>query len=175
MLGNRRRIVTKENAAGRSCVGFDGNPGATIEAGDDGLAELWKTSGPPSNASGRDLTEEKILLEPPPRGSIFRFFQVAPESESATPDQVEILTAQKFSLVGASHCRTDPKRHPTMHKTQTLDYVVLLEGEVTLILDEEEVPLKPYDVVVQRGTSHAWRNDGKSPALLLAVLLDARE
>ena len=60
-----------------------------------------------------------------------------------------------------------------MHKTETVDYIILLKGDVTLILDEEEVSLKPFDVVVQRGTNHAWVNNGTEPALLIAVLIDS--
>jgi quercetin dioxygenase-like cupin family protein len=60
-----------------------------------------------------------------------------------------------------------------MHKTKTVDYIILLEGEITLLLDEDEVDLKPFDVVIQRGTNHAWINKGSSPALLVAVLIDA--
>ena len=59
-----------------------------------------------------------------------------------------------------------------MHKTETIDYIILLKGDVTLILDEEEVNLKPFDVVVQRGTNHAWVNNGTEPALLIAVLIE---
>ena len=64
-----------------------------------------------------------------------------------------------------------------MHTTRTIDYVVLLSGEVTLLLDKGEVDLKPFDVVVQRGTSHAWvnKNKGKEPALIAAVLIDAKD
>jgi quercetin dioxygenase-like cupin family protein len=60
-----------------------------------------------------------------------------------------------------------------MHKTESIDYIVLLKGDVSLILDEEEVRLQPFDVVVQRGTNHAWVNHGDEPALLIAVLIDA--
>jgi uncharacterized cupin superfamily protein len=60
-----------------------------------------------------------------------------------------------------------------MHQTKTVDYVILLSGEVTLLLDRGEVKLKPFDVVVQRGTNHAWINKGREPALIAAVLIDA--
>ena len=60
-----------------------------------------------------------------------------------------------------------------MHQTKTIDYIILLEGDVTLILDEDEVQLKPFNVVVQRGTNHAWVNNGTEPALLIAVLIDS--
>lgn len=60
-----------------------------------------------------------------------------------------------------------------MHQTKTIDYIILLEGDVTLLLDEDEVQLKPFNVVVQRGTNHAWINNGTEPALLIAVLIDS--
>jgi quercetin dioxygenase-like cupin family protein len=60
-----------------------------------------------------------------------------------------------------------------MHQTKTIDYIILLEGDVTLLLDEDEVQLKPFNVVVQRGTNHAWVNNGTEPALLIAVLIDS--
>ena len=60
-----------------------------------------------------------------------------------------------------------------MHKTKTIDYIILLKGDVTLLLDNEEVDLKPFDVVVQRGTNHAWVNNGNDPALFIAVLIDS--
>jgi len=68
---------------------------------------------------------------------------------------------------------TDISRDPRMHKTKTIDYIVLLEGEISLLLDEGEMDLKPFDVVIQRGTNHAWINKSSKPALLVAVLIDA--
>ena len=83
--------------------------------------------------------------------------------------------ARGFAAMGAEHCRTDTTRSPHMHTTRTVDYIILLQGEVTLLLDEDEVRLKPFDAVVQRGTNHAWINHGSEPALLAAVLVDAEE
>jgi uncharacterized cupin superfamily protein len=88
-------------------------------------------------------------------------------------EERERQTAKLFAQMDA-HCRSDASRHPGMHKTRTIDYVVLLSGEVTLLLDKGEVDLKPFDVVVQRGTSHAWVNKGKEPALIAAVRIDAK-
>ena len=75
--------------------------------------------------------------------------------------------------MGATHERVDTSRHPSMHKTKTIDYIILLKGDITLLLDEDEVRLKPFNVVVQRGTNHAWVNNGSEPALLIAVLIDS--
>jgi quercetin dioxygenase-like cupin family protein len=63
-------------------------------------------------------------------------------------------------------------RHPAMHKSNTTDYIILLSGSITLVLDTEERDLKPFDVVIQRGTNHAWVNRGSEDALLMAVLVD---
>jgi quercetin dioxygenase-like cupin family protein len=65
-------------------------------------------------------------------------------------------------------------RHPMMHRTQTLDYAVVLEGEVTMLLDDEDVPLKAGDVVIQCGTNHAWSNRSDKPCRMLYVLIDAK-
>ena len=83
------------------------------------------------------------------------------------------MAKEGFAQVHAEHHLIDTTKHPAMHKTETIDYIILLKGDVSLILDEEEVRLKPFDVVVQRGTNHAWVNHGDEPALLIAVLIDA--
>ena len=91
------------------------------------------------------------------------------------PEERERRVAKLFAQMDAAHCRADISRHPSMHKTRTIDYVVLFSGEVTLLLDKGEVELKPFDVVVQPGTSHAWINKGTEPALIAAVLIDAKD
>lgn len=79
-----------------------------------------------------------------------------------------------FAAVGAADARIDTARHLAMHKTDTLDVVVLVRGEVDLLLDDGEAQaLKPGDVVVQRATNHAWVNHGSETALLVAVLMNA--
>jgi quercetin dioxygenase-like cupin family protein len=88
-------------------------------------------------------------------------------------DIMQDIAADAFDKIGAAHHRIDTTKHPAMHKTETIDYIILLKGDVTLILDQEEVDIKPFDVVVQRGTNHAWVNNGSDPALLIAVLIDS--
>jgi len=112
-------------------------------------------------------------LSPVANGSKFRFFTVNPDDPSLSAAEREARVATYFAGMGAAHERVDTTRHPSMHLTKTVDYIILLSGEVTLLLDEEERDLKPFDVVVQRGTNHAWVCKGKEPALLIAVLVDA--
>jgi mannose-6-phosphate isomerase-like protein (cupin superfamily) len=161
-----RRIVTGHDAEGKSVVIIDG-PATAAGA-------YWFTEGAPANNSKSDDAAQLVRkLEPPLGGSIFRFAMIPPEDPKMTPEERERTTARLFAQMDATHCRTDTNRHPGMHKTRTIDYVVLLSGEVTMLLDKGEVDLKPFDVVVQRGTSHAWVNKGKEPALIAAVLVDA--
>ena len=162
-----RRIVTGHDAQGKSVVLIDGPPTP--------FGAYWLTdSAPVDNSGSSDAGELVRRLEPPPGGSIFRFAAIPPEDPSVSPEELERRTAKMFAQMEASHCRADTSRHPGMHKTRTIDYVVLLSGEVTLLLDKGEVDLKPFDVVVQRGTNHAWANKGKEPALIAAVLIDAK-
>ena len=114
-----------------------------------------------------------VRLEPPGNGSIFRFFVLAPPNKQLSAQQLEEQAADGFRAIGGEHCRVDTRLDPAMHTTRTVDYIILLKGDVTLVLDEDEVRLKPFDVVVQRGTNHAWRNNGSEPALLAGVLIDA--
>jgi len=122
-----------------------------------------------------DGAARPVQLEPPEGGGVFRFFQIAPASSSAgrSREEMDRAAAAAFEAMGAGHLRVDTTRHPSMHKSHTLDYIVLLKGRVRLILDHDEVNLKPFDVVIQRGTNHAWANLGDEPALMLAVLLDS--
>jgi mannose-6-phosphate isomerase-like protein (cupin superfamily) len=174
MLKELRRIVTGHNAAGKSIVMIDGPAARHLGPDSRGLAEIWNTDDAPVNT--RDATDRAdidVVLSPIANGSKFRFFAIAPEDPSLSDEQREARSAEWFAAMGAAHERVDTRRHPAMHTTKTVDYIILLSGEVTLLLDEDERDLKPFDVVVQRGTNHAWVNKGKEPALLIAVLIDA--
>jgi naringenin degradation protein FdeH len=174
-LKDSRRIVTGVDANGKSYIAIDGPAGAVIESEGSGLADIWLTDATPAdNLATGDAANRRIRLEPPANGSIFRFFQVAPENKALSTRQLEELAAVRFAAIGAAHCRPDTSRHPTMHTTRTVDYIILLSGKVTLVLDKGEADLKPFDVVVQRGTNHSWINHGPEPALLAAILIDAK-
>jgi mannose-6-phosphate isomerase-like protein (cupin superfamily) len=163
-----RRVVTGHDKEGKSCIVIDGPPTAA--------GAYWLTDGAPAdNSSSGDAAQQVRKLEPPAGGSIFRYASIPPENTTLSREEHERITAKMFAQMGAEHCRPDTTRHPAMHKTRTVDYVILLSGEVTLLLDRGEVDLKPFDVVVQRGTNHAWVNKGKEPALIAAVLVDARD
>ncbi len=169
MAGSHRCVVTGRNKNGQSIVVRD----EKVETGLLGSADFWRTTKSPAS-----LTDENaagpVSLEPPPAGTIFRFFEIPPQDPSMSPERAEKAAAEAFAAAGASHCRVDTRRNPMMHTTSTIDYVVVLTGRVTLLLDVGQVELSPFDVVVQRGTNHYWLNYGTESARLMGVLLDAR-
>ena len=170
-----RRIITGHNKDCKSIITMDGPPARSIGEDVGGLFELWNTDGNDVNSSDViDRADEDIILSPPDGGTKFRYFQINPLPEGVPDEMMQEIAADAFEKIGAAHHRVDTSKHPAMHKTETIDYIILLKGDVTLVLDEEEVNLKPFDVVVQRGTNHAWVNNGKEPALLIAVLIDSK-
>lgn len=174
MFPGMRRIVTGHNAEGRSVVVIDGPPPAQVGDEAGGLFEIWNTDGGPVVASdATDRAEGTVKLSPEAGGTKFRYFAIGPTPEGVSRRDLEPLYAAIFEQMGAAHERVDTSRDPGMHKTKTIDYIILLSGDVTLLLDDDEVKLKPFDVVVQRGTNHAWLVNGSEPALFIAVLMDA--
>jgi hypothetical protein len=175
MMKELRRIVTGIDANGKSYVDIDGPGAHVMDEGGAGVAEFWVTDATPAdNLTKGDSAKRPMRLEPPDGGSVFRFFALAPEDETLSARELEEHAAALFAAIGGSHCRVDTSRHPSMHTTRTVDYIILLSGKVTLLLDKGEVDLKPFDVVVQRGTNHGWVNRGTEPALLAAILIDAK-
>ena len=173
-----RRIVTDNDGDGRSRILIDGAAAKLIAVEEAGLAEIWAADLQPDklfDATDR-LSVENLKLEPDARAVKVRWFTTPPEDQSKTAQEQEAAAAFGFGAVEASHCRVDTARHPMMHKTDSLDIIVLVKGEVDLLLDDgEAASLKPGDVVIQRATNHAWVNKGSETALLVAILMNAGE
>ena len=170
-----RRIITGHNEEGKSVISIDGPPARSIGEEAGGLFEIWNTDGSGFDTKSKtDRADIDILLSPVKSGTKFRYFQINPIPEGIPENVMQDMAADAFEKIGAGHHRIDTSKHHAMHKTETIDYIILLKGDVTLILDEEEIDMKPFDVVVQRGTNHAWVNNGTEPALLIAVLIDSK-
>lgn len=141
-----------------------------------GLAEIWTADLAPNrlfDATDR-LKDEDLRLEPAAGAVKVRWFTVAPDDDGLTNDEKEAAAAFAFAAVDASKARVDTSRHAMMHKTKTLDVIVLIKGAVDLVLDEgPPTSLSAGDVVIQRATNHAWINRGEETALLAAILIDA--
>ena len=161
-----RRVVTGHRGD-KSVVLFDSAaPNQKLRQA-SGLAStlLWATDERPADVSGTgDRAAREIGVPPPPNGSVFRVVDFPPES--APRSREAVLTEMGVADHGGA-------RHHGMHKTRSVDYAVVLEGEIDMLLDESEVHLEAGDVVVQQGTNHAWVNRGTAPCRIAFVLIGA--
>jgi len=168
-----RRVVTGHDARGRSVVLYDdgGSPTRVLEkAGGLRLTELWETHGAPADNSGSaDQARTVARIEPDPGGSVFRIIEYPPDSIRLA----RLDPRAHFSSMGAEVLDGPARRHPGMHRTQTVDYAIVLKGEIYAVMDEGEVLLREGDCLIQRGTHHAWRNASDAPCLIAFVLLSA--
>jgi len=110
------------------------------------------------------------VLEPPAGGTIFRVVEFPPDKIAGAFDR-----EAAFAAMGAGHAMDpDASRHPGMHKTASVDYAIVLSGEIHALMDEGETLLRAGDCLVQRGTNHAWSNRSDEPCLVAFILVSAR-
>ena len=159
-----RRVVTGHDKNGKAIVISDGQPPKKRDMPAIEQALLWVTNkAPASNAGSEDAGNVDVGIPPPTNGSIFRVIDFKPETgahaaPAHTPAGVET---------------TKDARHPGMHRTRSIDYAIVMEGEIDMLLDDSEVHLKAGDVVIQRGTYHAWANRSGKVCKVFFILIDA--
>jgi mannose-6-phosphate isomerase-like protein (cupin superfamily) len=171
-----RRVITGYNAAGQSCIVEVGPPPViNTRASRPGYRNgtAWMTDAMPVPLSAPDIAAQNKTLNPPPNGSVVRFIDFPPE-----PKDPEALKAAFASSHGAFVDRDKRKppttsAHPGMHITDTLDYGIVISGEVYAVMEDGEVLLRQGDVIVQRGTNHSWSNRSDEVCRMVFVLLDA--
>ncbi len=135
--------------------------------------ELWETTGTPANNRGSaDAITRAHRLLPPKNGSVLRVIEYPPDSERLAAIAHEEQLPDDGSGRAAATDRNNP-RHPGFHKTNSIDYAIVLAGEIYAMMDDGEVLLAAGDVLVQRGTNHAWSNRTSEPAVVAFVLIDA--
>ncbi|MGH7364980.1 MAG: cupin domain-containing protein [Candidatus Rokuibacteriota bacterium] len=174
MIKPIRRIVTGHDARGRSVIASDGpSPHVLALPGrpDLALTDLWVSDGAPaSNAGGADAAARRMSLEPPRHGTVFRVVEFPPDAAGGGFDR-----KAAFAAMGAGHAMDpDASRHPAMHRTDTVDYAIVLSGEIWALMDEGETLMRAGDTLVQRGTNHAWSNRSDQPSLVAFILVSAR-
>lgn len=173
------RVVTGHDAQGKAVVSLNGAlptvreipaiPGTVFH-------EVWSTEASPVVVdNGPDPTVGPLVLPPPRLGTRIRFVDIPPDTEDFLKNGAERMHAA-FSEIGDAGASTvkASSPHPLMHRTESVDYGVVIEGEMTLVLDDSEVLLKQGSVVVQRGTNHAWANRSGRPCRMLFVLVDGQ-
>jgi len=171
-----RRVVTGHDENGRATVIMDdeatcilqrpNRPGVT-------LTNLWQADKSPADMElHEDPVEGPLILQPPKGGSVFRIVQFDPED----PEVLAKLDGQSaFAEMGAAANIVEDARHPFMHRTDSMDYSVILKGEIYMMMDDQDYLLKAGDTVVQQGTNHAWSNRGTEPCLIAFILVDAEK
>lgn len=176
--GYVRRVVTGHDEHGKAIVVSDGAaPFVHTAAARPGYAstDIWRTADAPAPIVARpeDPTPGPRRQLPAARGTVVRINRLEPESEALrnlSPEESRKVFAALGNEAASTHGKTG--RHPMMHRTETIDYAIVLQGEVTMLLDDSEVVLRAGDVLVQCGTNHAWSNRSKSPCVIAFVLID---
>lgn len=170
-----RRIVTGIDSEGKSVLVSDGLPprSVTVElTGGLKQTDVWHLGSPPKTpADGGDLDRNSNLV-PPPGGAHWRIVEFPPDSTAPADVDINDLIAELNEKIPDFLAHADLSRLG-MHKTPTIDFGIVISGEIWLELDDGEVHLKPGDCVVQRGTMHAWRNRSDSPCVISFVLIEA--
>jgi len=167
MAGTIRRVVTGHDATGASVIVSDA-PAPAVHAIPNrpgyAVTQLWNTDAVPAPIDdGADPTGRPLKLAPPDGGIVLRLVEFPPDAPGG--DAGGSFSAEAATAGGAAP-------HPHMHRTRTVDYAIILDGEIHLILDRDEVLVRAGDVVVQRGTSHAWSNRSGAPCRVAFMMID---
>jgi mannose-6-phosphate isomerase-like protein (cupin superfamily) len=167
------RVVTGLDANDKSTTLFDSS--VTLDVGKSGNpgAVLWVTNSYPLGFSHEDMGKTPIGIAPPPNGTNIRVVEFPPINDAAV---AKMDPNFMMKVVGDSA----PKRgvavtNPLMHRTRTVDYAIIMSGEIDMMLDDKTVHVKAGDVVVQQATNHAWLNHGKEPCRVIFVLMDSKQ
>jgi len=170
-----RRVVTTIDKNDKAVVLFDGaNPHKKVRPTTNTVMRmLWVTDQAPADLCGTgDRAAIDIGIMPPLSGSVFRIVEFPPETAESRNLASDTMHR---SLGDAAPKRGLPPRHPAMHRTRTVDYAIVMAGEIDMLLDDSEIHLKAGDVLVQQGTNHAWVNRGSEPCRIAFILIDAKE
>ena len=175
-----RRIVTGHDQDARAVIVSDAPPTRVQQVGGPGgptFFEVWNTRDTPvpiDRQSG-EPAESGLVLAPPKGGTRVRVIDFPPEGDAIRKLTAAEAAAKFGEMGGAEAARSSAGApHPLMHRTQTLDYGIVLEGELTLVLDRGESTVRAGDIVIQRGTNHAWANRSDSNCRVAFVLIDGQ-
>jgi mannose-6-phosphate isomerase-like protein (cupin superfamily) len=168
-----RRVVTGIDATNKAVVLLDNR--LTLVQGPYGITSvnLWLTDSYPPGYSKDDPVAKPVGIWPADNGTRFRVIEFPP-LDSATEAKMEAGFLQK-TVGERAPSKGLPVSHPLMHRTRTVDYAVVLSGEIEMTLDDSVVQLKAGDVIIQQATNHAWINRGPQPCRILFVLMDAKQ
>jgi mannose-6-phosphate isomerase-like protein (cupin superfamily) len=171
-----RRVVTGHDDSGKAIIESDGiAPNVRVRKGAGFVGTLlWVTDESPARVDLRkDRADRTIAVAPPANGSILRIVDFPPVTAEAEKMDAEALR-KSMGVDHAAH-GGEPARHAYMHRTKSVDYAIILSGEIDMLLDDSEVHLKAGDILVQQATNHAWVNRSKDFCRIAFVLIDAHD
>jgi mannose-6-phosphate isomerase-like protein (cupin superfamily) len=169
-----RRVVTGIDSGNKAGVLFDGKLGLNPGKSGNPAANIWITDSSPPGFSFKDDSAARPLgLSPPDNGTVIRVVEFPPLDPAA---EAKMDPDFMMKVVGDhAPARGLPVKHPLMHRTRTIDYAIIMSGEIDMMLDNETVHVKAGDVVIQQATNHAWINRGKEPCRIIFVLMDSKQ
>jgi quercetin dioxygenase-like cupin family protein len=169
-----KRYVVGLDANDHSAVLMNGVPNQQELNGVLWRATLWKTREIPVDNSipGDRSLDGGPTRSPFPRGMLVRAVEFWPDPD---PEIAQQAFADMNEMVGHTEqiSAKHRQRHPSMHRTDTLDVVIVVRGEVYLLLDEDEILLKPTDTAIIQGVQHGWSNRSDEPCLVVGAMIDA--
>lgn len=169
-----RRIVTEVLENGKAAIVEDGPTPAIITVPERPgyiVSNVWVTSPTPAPIGQPDESLDHRGILPPKNGTILRVIEFPPEP--ATKEEFEVMARATFkALYGDIEHSPEKNSHPGMHTTETVDYAICISGEITALMEENETVMKAGDILIQRGTAHAWANRSGKPAKVAFVLID---
>ena len=172
------RVVTGHDPDGKAIIASNGPLAAVVElAAIPGMVfhEVWETGATPAPVDNcADPTTGPMMHGAPKNGTRIRFVDLPPDTNylAEADTRMKALFEEVNNVEGLTTKSNSP--HPMMHRTESIDYGIVIEGELVLILDDSEVPLKPGSVVIQRVTNHAWANRTDRPCRMLFVQIDGQ-
>lgn len=176
-----RRVVTGHDSTGKAIVLYDSNDPRTMTRPGVGTVShaLWMTESSPARMDGgADRAEQIKAVAPPKAGSIFRIvdFPSMTDEEIATFETGFFhQTVADETHAAASPSKYRPPSHPFMHRTCSVDYAIVLSGEIDMMLDDTTLHFRAGDVLVQQGTNHAWINRSGAPCRIAFILIGASD
>jgi naringenin degradation protein FdeH len=173
-----RRVVTGHDKTGNAVVLFDGaNPYKNVRPGSGTVGRLlWVTDKSPADMSGPgDRAGVKIGIAPPAGGSVFRVVDFPPTTDEEIAKLGTDFMQSQIAQDDHGSSRYRPPTHPFMHRTRSVDYAIVMSGEIDMLLDDDEIHLKAGDVLVQQGTNHAWINRSGKTCRIAFILIDAAD
>jgi mannose-6-phosphate isomerase-like protein (cupin superfamily) len=167
------RVVTTLDAGNKSTTLFDGVMPLDVGKSGNAGAVLWTTDSNPAGFSDQDTGKRPVGIAPPDNGTVIRVVEFPPVNDAAL---AKMDPNFMMKVVGKdAPARGVAVSNPLMHRTRTVDYAIIMSGEIDMMLDDKTVHLKAGDVAIQQATNHAWLNHGKEPCRVIFVLMDSKQ